>query len=256
MFDKRLCIANIYQLAKERGMKLGDLEKNAGVSAGYLSRLNKDDSTATPSIEFVASVAKALGVTVDAIINNDYATPTPTEKFLLDFIDRLLSRTIADELDWKKETIKQLWDIGYDDNGNANHPLFDMDFDGYEPHPVYNSRFNPFYIVTDDCFHLSLPGAESTLIYLMCVNDPRAEDIPFPFNDYELYMVKKQKIQPLCHAFSVGSRFHSALSSHYAAVTESSKHPKLDADVMSAINTFMRGTFFAKNDEFDGDLPF
>ena len=256
MFDKRLCIANIYQLAKERGMKLGDLEKNAGVSAGYLSRLNKEDSTATPSIDFVASVAKALGVTVDAIINNDYATPTPTEKFLLGFVDRLLSQTIADELDWKKETVKQLWEIGCDEDGIANHPLFSMDFGGYEPHPVYNSRFNSTYTIAGDCFRLSLPGVESTSIYLMCAGEPNEECLPFEVDDYELYMVKKWNVQPLCHALPVGSPFYEALSSLYAAVTESSKHPKLDADVMSAINAFMRGPVFAKTDEFDGDLPF
>ena len=209
-----------------------------------------------PSIDFVASVAKALGVTVDAIINNDYATSTPTEKFLLDFIDRLLSQTIADELDWKKETVKQLWDIGYDDNGNANHPLFSMDFEAYEPHAIYNSRFNSTHIVSGDCFYLNLPGVESTSVYLMCVDEPNVECLPFEVRDYELYMVKNQKVQPLCHALPMGSRFHSALSSLYAAVKESSKHPKLDADVMSAINAFMRGPVFAKNDEFDGDLPF
>lgn len=256
MFDKRLCIANIYQLAKERGMKLGDLEKNAGVSAGYLSRLNKDDSTATPSIDFVASVAKALGVTVDAIINNDYTALTPTEKYILAFIDKLLSQTNADELDWKKETINQLQTIGYDEMGSPDHPLFVMAFEDGDPHPAYNSQFNSGHTISGDCFCLSLPGVERAFIYLMCTDDPRAEDLPFRIDDYELYMVKNWKVQPLCHALPVGSPFYEALSSLYAAVTESSKHPKLDADVMSAINAFMRGPVFAKNDEFDGDLPF
>lgn len=53
MFDKRLFISNIYQLAKERSVKIGDLEKKAGVSVGYLSRINKEDSNTVPTIDFV-----------------------------------------------------------------------------------------------------------------------------------------------------------------------------------------------------------
>ena len=106
MFDKKRCIANIYQLAKEQGIKIGDLEKKAGTSAGYLSRINKDDNNSSPSIDFIAAVAMVLGVTVDALIKNDYTTPTATEKYLLDFIDTLLSRTNADELDWKKHKLE------------------------------------------------------------------------------------------------------------------------------------------------------
>ena len=256
MFNKRQCIANIYHLAKEGNLKIGDLEKRAGVSAGYLSRLNKEDSTATPSIDFVASVAKELGVTVDAIINNDYTTPTPTEKYILAFIDKLLSQTNADELDWKKETVNQLQFVGYDEQGDADHPLFTMGFEGNEPHPVYNSRFNSDYVIVGDCFRLSLPGVKSTSIYLMCVDDPSAEDLPFRIDDYELYIVKNWKIQPLCHAFPVGSPFYSSLSTLYAAAMESSKHPKLDADVMSAINAFMKGPNFSELDEDDELLPF
>ena len=171
MFDKRLCIANIYQLAKEKGIKLGDLEKSAGVSAGYISRINKEDSNTVPTIDFIAAVAEALGVTVDAIIKNDYSTPTPTELYILSFVDRLLSQTNADELDWKKETATQLKVMGYDEQGSPDHPLFSMDFENNEPSPRYSSRFHSDFGISGDCFYLSLPGAKNTTVYLMCVDN-------------------------------------------------------------------------------------
>ena len=43
MYDKARCLNNIYALAKERGIKIGDLEESAGVSRGYLSRVAKPD---------------------------------------------------------------------------------------------------------------------------------------------------------------------------------------------------------------------
>jgi len=254
MFDKRLCIANIYQLAKERGLKIGDIEKSAGVSAGYLSRINKDDNNTVPTIDFVAGVAEALGVTVDAIINNDYTSPTPTEKYILTFVDRLLAQTNADELDWKKETSAQLHAVGYDEQGDPNHPLFVMDFDDQQqPSPSYNSRFSSGFDVTGDCFYLTLPNTKRTVVYLMCVDDPEATGLPFAGDSYELYIVKEWKVQPLCHSLPVNSLFSDCLTKLYAAVKESCNHPKLDADIMSAIEAFMGDSEVDVNDE---DLPF
>ena len=49
-FDKRRCMSAIYAIAKEKGVKIGDLEKEANVSTGYLSKLNKEENTSSPSI--------------------------------------------------------------------------------------------------------------------------------------------------------------------------------------------------------------
>ena len=251
MFDKKRCIANIYQLTKEHGIKIGDLEKTAGVSAGYLSRINKDDNNTSPSVDFIAAVANALGVTVDALLQNDYTTVTATEKYLLDFIDRLLVRTNADELDWKIDTVADLSNVGYDPDGDPAHPLFTYGPNGVRSPAVYNSRFNNEYVISGNCFHLKLPGNVPTVLYLMCSNTPGARELPFGSDDdYELYLVKKWEPKPLCHGWPQNSPFYSALHRLYAAATESCKHPKLDADVMLVIDSFM-GT----GDE-DDQLPF
>ena len=94
-FDKNRCLNNIYFLVKEKNLKIGDLEAGAGVSIGYISRLNKDDSKATPSIEFLVSVADKLDVTIDALIQYDYTTPTASERYVMDFLDRLIQKTAS-----------------------------------------------------------------------------------------------------------------------------------------------------------------
>ena len=255
MFDKRLCLANIYQLAKEKNIKIGDLEKAAGVSAGYISRINKEDSNTMPTIDFIAAVAKALGVTVDAIIKNDYSTPTPTEKYILSFIDRLLSQTNEDKLDWKKESAAQLKVVGYDAQGCPDHPLFAMDFDdNNNPSPRFVSRFDEEYAITGDCFYLSLPGAKHSTVYLMCVDNPTMVGAPFTIDSYELYMVKDWKVQPLCCSTPITSMFHMPMCDLYKAVQESCNHPKIDSDIMSAMDAFMGST--ADTSDLPDDLPF
>ena len=69
MYDKTRCLNNIYALAKERGIKIGDLEESAGVSRGYLSRVAKPDYQGSPPIEMLDAVAKQLGVGIDYLVN-------------------------------------------------------------------------------------------------------------------------------------------------------------------------------------------
>ena len=53
-FDKKLCLKNIRDLLKDKPeVKIGQIEKDAGVSAGYMSRLEKPDNNAEPSMNFI-----------------------------------------------------------------------------------------------------------------------------------------------------------------------------------------------------------
>ena len=253
MFDKSRCISNIYQLAKDRCVKIGDLEKSSGVSVGYLSRINKEDSTTIPTIDFIADVAGMLGVTVDSLLNNDFCSPTPTEKYILSFIDRLLSQTNANKLDWKKETVAQLHSVGIDYNNEPDHALYTIESDNNGLKTAYDSKFNPGVDVSNDCFNLSLPGTANTVVYLMCVNDPAMMDLPFSDNTYELYIVQGWSVKPLCHSSPANSPFSKSLQTLYSAVTEYCKHPKLESEVMSAIDAFMGISAAISSDE---ELPF
>ena len=47
---------------------------------GYMSRLEKPDNSSEPTLEFVATAAKMLGVSIDFLISANIDEVTPTEK--------------------------------------------------------------------------------------------------------------------------------------------------------------------------------
>ena len=96
MFDKTRCINNIYSLAKERGIKIGDLEEGSGMSKGYLSRVAKPDYQGSPSIEMLDAVARQLGVGIDFLVNFDPDTLSENEQFVMKFVDKLKKRVNKD----------------------------------------------------------------------------------------------------------------------------------------------------------------
>lgn len=59
-------VENVQWLAKEKGIKLGKLEKNADVSVGYLAR-HKDEQSILLSVAL--SMAQTLGTDIETIVN-------------------------------------------------------------------------------------------------------------------------------------------------------------------------------------------
>ena len=118
VFNKQLLFENIGFLVRERGLKIGELETAAGVSPGYISRTSKDGGP-TPGIEFVVRVASELKVSIDTLISTNLADITPTERYLIGFLDKLVSKTGDHQMIWCSVTEKKWREEA--DNGN---PLF------------------------------------------------------------------------------------------------------------------------------------
>lgn len=119
--QKKNFLSNIDYLLKSKGMKKTTLEKNAGVSPGYLSRFNNDDPNNLPSISFVESAAKQLNVNMELLFDIRFR---PTNSFS-SYQYNLLSKLIKDT-----EDEKITWDIFSQDslerkikNGNENLPF-------------------------------------------------------------------------------------------------------------------------------------
>lgn len=229
-FDRKICISNIYALAKEKGIRLGDLEKNGGVSVGYLSRLNKEDSTATPSIDFLVSVADQLDVPLEVLISQPYGDYTPTEGLIFSFISQLVVRTIQDELIWKRELLSS-YDEVFFDQGECSHPLFDFDATVTIPEIEYVSLFQPGQHPIGDGYVLQATGNDA--FYLMKVSD-----IIYG-SAFELYLVRAGHPQKVCHSGGTIRTFSKALEQLYLIVAESCEHTKLAPDVKDAIEDFL-----------------
>ena len=250
-FNKKLCLANIYYLAKQKNIKIGDLESAAGVSAGYISRLNKPDTKTSPSLEMLITVADMLGVTLDSLLHRNHGDLTPTEKYVVDFLDKLTEKTNSRSEIWRRDSYAKLSHIGQDAKGRIEHPLFswhsvcDNSATGYPDEYSYIGYSSIFreaenVDVCDDGFVLPFNGR---WLYLMKVAvrtemDDRGNDVHY---EYELYMVNgSREVSVVCHStWDEESPYNMPLEILYKAAADSSKHPILTHDVRNAIDDFM-----------------
>lgn len=257
-FNKRLCLSNIYYLAKQKNVKIGDLESAAGVSTGYISRLNKADTKTSPSIEMLVAVADMLDVSLDALLHHDFEILTPCEKYMVDFLSKLIEKTSNNDELWRRETFSKLSHIRTDEDGNPNHPLFSWQsrlnpgMGGYPEEQsfiAYNSLFreDENVNVCDDGYVLPF-GNQSLYLMKVIVSteiDDKGNDAEY---EYELYMVDRSwNVSIVCHStWEEESPYNQPLIDLYAAAADSSKHPILSANVRSAIDNYMN----------TADLPF
>ena len=250
IFDKTLCLNNIRYLAKSKGINLGDLETGAGVSAGYLSRIGKEDNKSSPSIEVLSSIADKLGVSLDSLIGYDYAGMAPTERYVIAFIEKLASETLKGVQDWDKETSVTFSQINSFPDGSTSHPLFKVDGQSVS----YNSHFASVVGTKPggEIYHTQL--TDGTSLYLAKVVYPNVSGV-----DYEAYIVSYDYqsdswcVEPVCATNPANETvFDEALARLYNIAKDSCRNVKVNQAVRNAIDSFMRPPF----EDDDGELPF
>ena len=257
-FDKKRCMSAIYAIAKEKGVKIGDLEKEANVSTGYLSKLNKEENTSSPSIELLVAVARVLGVTIDMLVYSEYEGLSSNEKYMLKFLDRLIKKTLSGELQWEKETKKQLLNLecGYDLSGEAyvRHPLFTVTETpaGGEGKfyltPCYCSRFFPEgdTLIAGDGFHAALSPSDAEL-YIMKVDNEIA-NMEIGYDQFEVYLVNGGSVKPLgCSDFVCGE-VSRQIQNLYKVIVDADSNLGINDEVKGIIDLYMM--------DGDEELPF
>lgn len=264
MFDKRLCMDNIYAIAKEKGIKIGNLEKAAGLSGGYLSKLSKEGNTAVPGIDSLLLIAQTLGVSIDALLSVNYKELNNDEKYLIAFIEKLIRGTESNMIAWEIEGGAYL--STNNTGGCLHHPLFiripsavESPVTG-EPvecdYNVYQSRFLQYDDVKgfENCYHCDL-GENSDKLYMMKLslgnkNYPLKEldfDALFSENGYEefheeieLYLVNRMgKVNPLCSTYSAGTEVKKVINKLYTTVDSDGRFISMSSETRSVIDRFM-----------------
>lgn len=247
IYEKQKCLNNIRFLAKAKGINLGDLETGAGVSAGYLSRISKEDSRSSPSIEVLSSFSEKLGVSIDGLVGYDYAGMSPTERYIIDFIERLVDGTYNGTLTWEKESLAVFAKLSVYRDETTDHPLFVGDDD----RAVYNSYFatQPGTKPVAEFYHTALTGGN--VLYISKVSYPNTNG-----HDIELYITQKMEyqhdshVEPVCATNpTVETTFDTALNRLYDVIHDSCRNVKVNQAVRSAIDSFM-------NPDDDDGLPF
>jgi len=260
-FNKQLMLDNISFMLKEFGKKIGELEAEAGVSPGYISRTSKDDK-AKPGIDFIVKVAEALNTSVDTLLNIDLSGLTPTERYLISFIEKLKRDTSEDKLEWIRSSADSLNRMEPDYNGNIDHPLFSYEKflesgEGDYPDEVervvfVSHTYDVHTYIVGDCFGLRLKNG--AYLYLMDISKSVYRNGDPGVFAKEVWMYKPG-IGP---QFMCSNRDNSPLAALvddlYAVVKEFSKHPKIKKGLQEAIDAFMRDDL--EDDDDDGELPF
>lgn len=102
-FDNSVLVSNITYLAKLNEIRLGELEKMLGISTGYISRTARENAGKRLSIDVVWKVAKFFDVSIDDLISRDFRVPSETADLLRQFIVKLSTQTMLDEIEWDCE---------------------------------------------------------------------------------------------------------------------------------------------------------
>jgi len=260
-FNKAVCFSNIRELLRQKpDVKIGQIEKEAGIRLGYMSRLEKEGNTSEPSMEFIVTAAKLLNVSIDTLVSVDITALTPTEQYLVNFFDKLKSDTLIDKFNWNTETKFELDRLEQDMNGYVQHPLFseetfyeqsDCEYPEEVTRVVYSSKtFGPATCITGDCFNLRLKNG-STLYLMNLEKSVHSMTDNFAFVKEAVMYIPQGKTQVLATTQDE-NQIAQLLEMLYSTVQERMKHPQVNNDVMYAIDAFMKDDISDDEEE----LPF
>lgn len=265
LFDGNIIFDNIYYLAKRNGKKIGELESEVGVSAGYISRTGKD-SKANPGIDFVIKIADSLGVSIDTILKVKLSEMSPTEQYVANFINQLNKDTIAADLNWRVEVPDDLNRIEPDKKDYVENPLFDVETfyeEGETEYPdqvtrvVFTSRsFGVHTYIKGNCYELSMKN--DAILYLMNIektvhrtDDPTASAI-------EMWMtVPTAGKQFLCSNID-NSQLAPLINILYKNISEYMRHPKIDPSFKNLIDAYLENGDLTNDSNYEElkNMPF
>ena len=186
-YNKALIRDNIKFLASKKGIKIGEVETEAGVSAGYLSRIVNDNNSSNALLDVIMTFADKMDVTVDSLMNVNFSQLSPDEKYLADFFHSLIFKTRGHQINWIAETQDKLSDSTY----TNTHPLFQRTEYGQS---LYHSYFNRFNRSEENIYYTILNNLKFYMIKV-------TEESPFEqINAYETYFYdsNQKRSTPLC----------------------------------------------------------
>ena len=179
MLDKDKLYENIKVLSKTYGYNLGEIEEEAGVSKGYLSRIVKDKEGSVPILDLLYVVSQNFKVSIDALFYYDFQSMVKDEQYIYRFIDKLLVMSNLGHVKWeqciekgiyKNEKVmpESVFSLKYDDNitfyisrfqfGDNEVPTYSlnvMNRESFETICKANTTESVFYYSLEELFTLA-----------------------------------------------------------------------------------------------------
>lgn len=268
-FNRERCLNNVDMLLVQKNKKLGELETNSGNRPGYLSRMKSGKSSSDPNIEFLMTASDELEVPLDLLVGSNLADITPTEKFMLEFMKRLISDTNDDKLEWTRETLSELEkiEVTHDSFGNPEvaHPLYGIGEENTDTEHFEFSVYNSLFF--KDCgvkpcgngYHTTLVPNDQRIYIMECAKgDDRITWREKQF--FEIYMVQydyygNATTKKICNTLEVSSPLVVTIDSLIKSIIVSTSHVHIDDSVRSAIDAYMNGRII-EDEESNEELPF
>ena len=243
-YSKALLIGNVYALAKDRKLKIKDLESGCGVSVGYFSRLRQGESNVAPGADFLLALADQLSVSVDALLTFDFSRATDSEADVLRFLEKLLRETQARKRNWQEDFGGYLDTVPVNPDGTTPHPLFSVlqDQEG-TPAVRYHTMFHAglWGLVPVKTYGTGFSGSRT--LYLVQVwntgDDPAS---PGDWTELELVMTGPGIYDPvpLCHTSHERSgRLDTAMRRLFDAVEDAAVLPALTPEAREFISEYL-----------------
>lgn len=246
-FDCELVVKNIrYLFKKHQDIKIGSVERYAGVGIGYLSRISKADNSKDPSIEFIVTVAKIFDVNISDLLNYDLekesVSITPNEMTVHNFIKGLLADTNNDTISWTKADDSFFSGCQLHIDEDSNNP-----FDNYtfEVDQIYGTKSVGFKSVFYGELEEGLCGVVykgvikkiNSLVYILPISY-HLEDGSHK-NGYEIYVVNMNKLIPICSTLEINIRVGEAIDLLYKSIQRLNSKIQLNPNAKNIIMDYL-----------------
>lgn len=285
-FDRQKFLANIRALIRQRNMKIGELESNVDLSAGYLSRLERDDNKAVPTVDVVWKIAKELGVNIELLIEGTFDHATKNIEYIRRFVQSLFDRTVSGELDWSSNNIgsinralegkeecaivERAPDGEYFEPSDGDMLQYGVDTGSQMRSRLFRirslTRPTSEVIAADSCFHVQIGQNQVLHLFkfteVMYMEDPLIGGTPEAIDYYELAISEVnfdiEELLPICNTLGTTSSLEADLKKLFQELKLHEYDLRIDNRVRGIIDAFM--TVSEPSSDFsevdDDELPF
>lgn len=270
-FDKQRLMDNIYALIQDRGIKIGELENEIGVSTGYISRLNKNSESAV-SVEIVWKIAKFFGVSVDMLVEGDMSKARNNLQFMGRFINALKEKTDTNRLEWSSIYIEDIdhylrisdpVEFPIITTRSDEHDIKEMKSYEYQGKRCSCSAYrkkvlisaaapHEMVVVTDTSYRVNISNDTEVYIFpMLACFDTQEGGVEKEY--FDLYMKKWDVVStddmgnpnydwityPICNTLNNASDLENQIQLLYRAIARHEGDLRIDENVKDTINLFM-----------------
>lgn len=252
-FDKNRLMNNINTLIKNKGLKVGAVETEVGISTGYLSRMSKSENDTMPGIDLVWKLAEKLEVSVDALVSGDFDKSNDNLFFIMDFLNSLIEDTNMHEFEWelfeKYEDLAEKY--GFGSMPMATKTLKENLQEHYshmEYISLYDKKTSMKMVGPNYCTFV--PAMGPVLLYKLA----RLTSEKHIVNEYELYVIEDrgaddENFMLICSTLENDGAIGPSLLDLYNCINKHIKDFKITEETRNLIIRYM-------NRRSQEDLPF